>query len=342
MSMSLRSRFTRGTTSLALAAAVTLTAGGGGLASAWLAPAASAYSETRVDLRVSKTSVAVGSTVVFTLSVQPRMNGRVATLQTSVNGKGGWQSVKTVRTDRTGVASWSVVFNSQSALYYRAVVQATTRYSPATSEILKITVAKARTTLTVTWPSDDVVNGGDQITGKATPPDAGRWVYLERYDEDIADWEEIDSDRVDSKGSYDVSLDYGTGTHSYRVRVPATRTSAQAVSPERDITFNDGSGNYQVEISWPSGEQITEDDIVSGVINNLESGSYDVVLEFIDPDTGDWTDEGTEGAIVDSEFNDFSLSFYGLSGYYGSVRLVIRDEFGDLVWASDPYDVDVA
>ncbi len=269
------------------------------------------------------------------------MNGRVATLQTSVNGKGGWQAVKTVRTDRTGVASWSVVLDGTSALHYRAVVTATTRYSPATSEIIKITVAKAKTTLTVKWPEGDLVDGGEQITGKATPTENGRWVYLERFDDVIEDWEEVDSDRVDSRGNYDLSLDYGAGTVTYRVRVPATKRAGQAISDETDLTFNDGSGNYQVEISWPSGNQITEDDIVSGVIDNLESGSYDVILEFVDPDTGDWSDEGTEGAIVEDGYNDFSISFYGLSGYYGPVRLVIRDEFGDLVWASDPYDVDV-
>jgi len=300
-----------------------------------------AFSQTVVEFRASSTAVPVGGSLVITLSVQPRMSNRVVTLQSSVNGRGGWQTVQRLRTDRTGVVSWSVVMQSSSALFYRAVVAGTTRYSPATSEVIKITASKTRTTLTVDWPEGDTVAGGDQITGRVTPTTAGRNVILEAFDDGLEEWMPVDTDRTDSRGLYDLTLDDEQGTIVYRVRVPATARATAAVSDEVELTFDDGSGRYDVSLSWPSGN-ISEDSIVSGVVSGLEDGSYDVLLEFVDPDSGEWTADGTEAATVDFEISDFSISFYGLSGYSGPLRVVIVDQYGDQIYASDPEYVDVA
>jgi hypothetical protein len=331
-----RSVVGRRVSALALGTALTL----GGIGGVVVAPVAHAYSRTVVEFRTSATEVAVGSNLIITLRVLPRVSNRVVTLQSSVNGRGGWKTERTVRTDRTGIASWSVQMSSSSALFYRAVVAGTSRYSPATSQIIKVVASKAKTSLTVEWPDSETVSGGDQIVGKVTPTTAGRNVLLEMFDEWDEDWIAVDSDTTDSRGLYDLTLGDEQGTVTYRVRVPATARATSATSDEVELTFDDGSGQYDVTIDWP-GEPVTEDSLVTGSVSGLEEGFYDVYLEFVDPDTGEWSSDGTEGASVDQEVTDFAISFYGLSGYSGPVRLVIVDQYGDEIYASDPYEVDV-
>jgi hypothetical protein len=78
-------------------------------------------------------------------------------------------------------------------------------------------------------------------------------------------------------------------------------------------------------------------------MSGLDAGTeYDVFLQFVDPETGDWTGDGTEGAIVDTEIRNYELYFSGLSGYSGDIRVVLLDNYGQILWASDPQYVDVS
>ena len=307
-----------------------------------LAAGVPSFSQSAVTLTASKARAQVTSKVSLSIQVRPGTSNRVANLQSSLNGRGGWSSVAKLRTDRIGLALYTITSATPQSLYYRVVVDATSRYSPATSDPVRVVFDKARTTLDVTWPNSDLVQPGDQINGVVTPG-VGRNALLERYNFLDDTWDLVDSDMTDSNGKFRVRLDStGAGTSTYRVRVPATKLAKEGVSDEVDLTFDDGTGHLDGSVTWPSGS-IDENSVVFGDVSGLDAGTeYDIILQFVDPESGNWSGDGTDGATVDTEITDYSFTFMGLSGYAGDVRVVLLDNYGQILWASDPQYVDVA
>jgi hypothetical protein len=305
------------------------------------APSSLAFSQSVVTLTASRDRAMVTTDVELAIQVRPGVSNRVANLQASLNGSGGWRQVAKLRTDRTGLVSYTISSDKPQVFFYRVVVNGSSRYSSATSSTVRIVFDRTNTTLDVNWPRRGLVEVGDQITGVVTPG-RGRTAFLERFNFLDEAWDVVDSDAVDSQGAFRVRLDTGAGTTTYRVRVPATRTAKGGVSDEVDLTFSDGTGNFNGTATWPNGNA-SEDSFVFGRMSGLDDGTeYDVFLQFVDPETGDWTGDGTEGAIVDTEIRNYELYFSGLSGYSGDIRVVLLDNYGQILWSSDPQYVDVS
>lgn len=204
------------------------------------------YAANRVRVSASDSKPFVGERVKLTARVTPGRAGRMVVFQERVGSR--WKQLATDRTNRNGVASVKARFGRAGHVTVRALAKKHDGKAQ-TTDTLRLTVRKAPTQVTATFPVGPWTVGEEVgVPVRIGPAAAGRRVWLERLES--GSWVRIADPVATSAQGIAVPrwtpTRVSTGTYRARVAASTTHHDGSSGAVVREIT-EAGSGLLLLE-----------------------------------------------------------------------------------------------